>query len=218
MDKASWMNANTLFLERCGFHITKFRKENEKNKAVFEIIEIERKRLKELASNDLLRWLENYEELLSTYKDIESKYLYVQGIKDCIILYHFLDSDFINPNYEDLMADNEIPSVTEDQTMFQNSRYLTKGVQIDIPIETQMFMWELIDERIRKGAKLDYLQVFNLSIKKDSVGNYLQVIEHMQEVQKYKKRYSICVEKCLNEKIFVIDSEAYSTMLLASEY
>lgn len=104
--------------------------------------------------------------------------------------------------------------------MFQNQRYLTRGVQAEIPIETQLFMWGLIDERVRAGAKLDYLQVFNLTIKKDKVGNYFQGIEHTQEQPNYKKIYKVgnSENTYLNKKIFVIDSEEYSTMLLAEEY
>lgn len=102
--------------------------------------------------------------------------------------------------------------------MFQNDRYITKGIEIEIPLETQLFLWGLIDERLKSGSKLDYLQVFNLSIKKDKYCNFFQLIEHVQEVPRYKCNHIIQAEKILNTKIFVIDSDTYSTMLLASEY
>ncbi|MGN0629949.1 MAG: DUF960 family protein, partial [Ruminococcus sp.] len=43
--------------------------------------------------------------------------------------------------------------------MFNNQRYLTKGVQADIPFELQVFMWECID---RLPEERDYFQVFKL--------------------------------------------------------
>ncbi|MDD6268517.1 MAG: DUF960 family protein, partial [Oscillospiraceae bacterium] len=44
--------------------------------------------------------------------------------------------------------------------MFSNQRYLTKGVQTDIPFELQIFMWECID---RLPEERDYFQIFKLN-------------------------------------------------------
>lgn len=43
--------------------------------------------------------------------------------------------------------------------MFSNQRYLTKGVQADIPFELQIFMWGCID---RLPEERDYFQIFKL--------------------------------------------------------
>ena len=60
----------------------------------------------------------------------------------------------------------------------------------------------------------DYLQVFEL--EKQSYGK--QYICHKQEQPPYK--YEICLEckTAVTAKIFVIDDQTYSTMLLAKEY
>lgn len=112
MDELFSTNANTMFTERYGFLITKFRTENDRNKAFFKRMEAERKQLLAIFSGDVLKQLDNYIELLSTYKDTEGKYIYAQGVKDCIHLYRFLDTDFINADYDDLLPDDKIPSVT----------------------------------------------------------------------------------------------------------
>lgn len=41
-------------------------------------------------------------------------------------------------------------------------RYVTKAVQVVIPLELQQFLWLIIDCRKAAGDRLDYLQVFEL--------------------------------------------------------
>ena len=60
----------------------------------------------------------------------------------------------------------------------------------------------------------DYLQVFELSEEKGK-----QKIEHSQEVPEYKREHLFNVGTSIfSGKVFVIDDETHSTMLLASEY
>lgn len=94
--------------------------------------------------------------------------------------------------------------------MFDNQRYLTRGVQTEIPLELQLFMWECID---RMPEPKDYFQIFEL---KDFGG--MQHIIHRSEQPEYKMNYFIPTGKAVTVKIYVIDSEEYSTMLLAEEY
>ncbi|MEE7583249.1 MAG: DUF960 domain-containing protein [Oscillospiraceae bacterium] len=94
--------------------------------------------------------------------------------------------------------------------MFENSRYLTKGVNQSVPLDLQIFIWKCIDEL---PIEKDYLQVFNLSVK-----GGIQIIRHKQEVPKYQNTYFVLVSNPVDAKIFVIDDGEYSTMLLAEEY
>lgn len=94
--------------------------------------------------------------------------------------------------------------------MFSNNRYLTKGVQSEIPIELQIFMWECIN---RMPVEKDYLQVFRLS----SDGKLQEVI-HSQEQPEYQRSYSFIFPTHINAKVYVIDDGDHSTMLLAEEY
>ena len=64
---------------------------------------------------------------------------------------------------------------------FNGQRYLTRGVQAEIPLELQLFMWYLINQLLEPK---DYLQVFRLSVSEK--GN--QHIVHEQEVPAYKQR------------------------------
>ncbi|MBR4319178.1 MAG: hypothetical protein IKP69_03905 [Oscillospiraceae bacterium] len=44
--------------------------------------------------------------------------------------------------------------------MFDNQRYLTKGVNESIPFEIQLFLWECID---RMPEPKDYFQIFEMN-------------------------------------------------------
>ena len=94
--------------------------------------------------------------------------------------------------------------------MFQNKRFLTKGVQAEIPIELQLFLWNCIDQL---PEERDYFQVFKLD-----VSNGKQHIHHFSEQSEYSKEYQISTEKPITAKIYVIDDTDHSTMLLAEEY
>ncbi len=94
--------------------------------------------------------------------------------------------------------------------MLNQNRYLTRGVQTEIPLELQIFMWECIDNL---PEPKDYLQVFNLS----DVGN-MQRITHTSENPEYKMEYLIPSDTPITVKVYVIDDGDHSTMLLANEY
>lgn len=95
--------------------------------------------------------------------------------------------------------------------MFDNQRYLTKGVQAEIPLALQIFMWSCIDGL---PEECDYFQVFRL----ESFGT-MQKITHFSEQPEYRMEYLIpSKDNPITAKVYVIDSEEYSTMLLAEEY
>ena len=96
--------------------------------------------------------------------------------------------------------------------MFENGRYMTRGVAAEIPFEQQALMWAMIDVR-SLAKKLDYLQVFRLSVENGS-----QKITHSQEKPRYKNEVFTLVETPVTAKIFVLDDGDHSTMMLASEY
>ena len=93
---------------------------------------------------------------------------------------------------------------------FNGQRYLTRGVQSEIPFELQMFMWHLIDEL---PEPRDYLQVFRLA----AVDSNQQLI-HEQEEPNYHKEYFLNICSPVTSKVYVIDDGTHSTMLLAEEY
>ena len=71
-------------------------------------------------------------------------------------------------------------------------------------------MWACID---RLPEPRDYLQVFKLY----PVGT-MQGIAHTTEQPKYSMVYLLPADTPINEKIYVIDDDAHSTMILANEY
>ena len=95
--------------------------------------------------------------------------------------------------------------------MFQNNRYLTRGVNAEIPIELQLFLWDALEEI---PEPKDYFQVFRLSVL-----NGIQCIEHEQEQPPFKRKYLLpTIETPITEKVYIIDDGDHSTMLLAEEY
>ena len=102
--------------------------------------------------------------------------------------------------------------------MFDNgSRYVSRGINDEIPIDVQIFMWQLIDELKDTTEDVDYLQVFTISTVDESE-NTIRII-HSQEVPEYKKIWIFEASEPSNqEKIFVIDDWSHATMLLAKEY
>lgn len=92
--------------------------------------------------------------------------------------------------------------------MFEN-RYITKGVQLEIPVLLQIFMWDCISAVPEK----DYIQIFRLS-----ECNGKQKIVHEQEVPEYKREYLLAVPEPVNAKVYIIDDGDHCTMLLAKEY
>ena len=97
--------------------------------------------------------------------------------------------------------------------MFEKNkgRYLTRGVDADIPAELQLFMWQAIDQM---PEPKDYLQVFRLSVE-----NGLQVIHHTTEQPEFDMTYILAAaDTAVTEKVYVIDDGEHCTMILASEY
>lgn len=94
--------------------------------------------------------------------------------------------------------------------MFNNQRYLTRGVNTEIPLWLQIFIWECID---RLPEECDYFQVFRLENL-----NGIQKITHFSEQPEYHMEYLIPTDKPITSKVYIIDSDTYSTMLLSSEY
>jgi len=103
--------------------------------------------------------------------------------------------------------------------MFDSStRYKTCGVVHEIPIEMQLILWEMIDTLKTKIETLDYLQVFELKTKYEDNGQKKQSIRHFQEQPPYEKVIVLEYDAPLDQKIYVIDDQTHSTMLLAQEY
>lgn len=94
--------------------------------------------------------------------------------------------------------------------MFENQRYITRGIKEMIPLAVQIAIWKCIDDM---EIEKDYLQVFELSPK-----NGFLFVVHRQEEPIYSKEYILEIPLKISAKIFVIDDGENSTMMLAEEY
>ena len=94
-----------------------------------------------------------------------------------------------------------------------NSRYITKGIEEQVPLELMILMWIMIDRK-KQNTELDYLQIFTFSEE-----NGLQTIVHEQEQPKpFKDSYQKQFPHTFSGKVYVIDDGNHETMLLAEEY
>jgi hypothetical protein len=95
--------------------------------------------------------------------------------------------------------------------MFNNQKFLTRGVEREIPAWLVNLMWHMV--LTMEVAKKDYLQVFTLT--KLPTGQH---IIHEQEQPPYRYELDVPCDDSVNAKVFVIDNLTHSTMLFSEEY
>ena len=95
--------------------------------------------------------------------------------------------------------------------MFENQKFLTRGVENEIPSWLINLMWHMV--LTMEVPRKDYLQVFILT--KTPTGQH---IVHEQEQPPYRYELDVPCTDAVDEKVYVIDDGTHSTMLLASEY
>lgn len=99
--------------------------------------------------------------------------------------------------------------------MFDNNRYITRGIQSEIPSFLQVLIWQIIDELKEKKQKIDYLQIFKVRIS----SHYL-CIEQSSSCPKYTKTYEFGVVDVVNIQewtIWVMDDGVQSLMMFPEE-
>ena len=95
--------------------------------------------------------------------------------------------------------------------IFNNKHYITCGISERVPPILQLFMWQCVYDMPNPK---DYLQIFKCSIYDGK-----HKIIHIQEEPEYKREYLFETDTpFFIGKVFVIDDETHSTMLLAEEY
>lgn len=95
--------------------------------------------------------------------------------------------------------------------MFENQKFLTRGVENEIPSWLINLMWHMV--LTMEVPRKDYLQVFILT--KTPTGQH---IVHEQEQPPYRYELEVEYPDAVDAKVFMIDDRTYSTMLLADEY
>ena len=95
---------------------------------------------------------------------------------------------------------------------FKNQKFITRGVDSNVSLLLQLFMWQCIEDMPQPK---DYLQVFECTLEGKK-----QKIIHSQEEPDYKREYLLNLTDAplFIEKIFVIDDGDHSTILYSHEY
>lgn len=99
----------------------------------------------------------------------------------------------------------------EKTKVFNNQKFLTRGVESEIPAWLVHLMWHMV--LTMEVKEKDYLQVFTLT--KTPTGQH---IVHEQEQPLYRYELDVPCDDAVDTKVFVIDDSTHSTMLLAEEY
>ena len=90
-------------------------------------------------------------------------------------------------------------------------RYLTRGVNAEIPLVLQVYTWKCVDNMPEPKY---YLQVFRLSSM-----DGIQRIQHTSEQPEYRMEHLLpTVSEVVTAKVYIIDDGDRCTMLLAEEY
>ncbi|UFJ40379.1 DUF960 domain-containing protein [Brevibacillus humidisoli] len=101
---------------------------------------------------------------------------------------------------------------------FSSDKYVSRGVSERVPLDVQLALWDILEERKRRGDSLDYLQVFELSVVLVN-GVPLQNVRNPQEQPPLDEVFCLYVAKPIGGiTIWVIDSDKYCTMLFPNEY
>ena len=95
--------------------------------------------------------------------------------------------------------------------MFENQKFLTRGVMADISPWLINLMWHMV--LAMEVEEKDCLQVFTPT--KTPTGQH---IVHEQEQPPYRYELDVPCDNAVDAKVFVIDDLTHSTTLLAEEY
>ncbi|MBL1224214.1 DUF960 family protein [Enterococcus sp. BWR-S5] len=102
----------------------------------------------------------------------------------------------------------------------KENRYITRGVNEQVPKEIQLYCWQLIDKKVSEAEiKLDYLQIFEFN--RDNQRQAIEIV-HRQEQPFFISYHEVKITEALSEfqvnKLWVIDDSVNQTMLLPEEY
>lgn len=102
----------------------------------------------------------------------------------------------------------------------QENRYITRGVNEQVPKEMQQRCFQLIDEKVKQAdVQLDYLQIFEFN--RDDQRGTITIIHRQEEpffIEYHECRITDALTSFQIKKLWVIDDHTRQTMLLPEEY
>lgn len=102
----------------------------------------------------------------------------------------------------------------------KENRYITRGVNKQIPQAIQLRCWQMIDEKVKKSeVTMDYLQIFEFN--RDDQRKTISIIHRQEEPFFIDHHECQMINDLTNfkvKKLWVIDDQTHQTMLLPEEY
>ncbi len=99
----------------------------------------------------------------------------------------------------------------------EGTRFVTAGVARMVPLDVQVFLWDIIAQEVAMRDDVDYLQVFSFTSKDGQL-----VVLYSQEQPDINKQFFYTLrdefDEFIDNKVYVIDDSTHSTMLFAHEY
>ena len=102
--------------------------------------------------------------------------------------------------------------------MFDNKRYLTRGIASEVPLTIQLLIWQMIDKLRDKRSKVDYLQVFKVKHSDRHI-----IIEQSSSEPEFKTTFEFHTASVGTEEagqvytVWVIDDGEQTLMLFPEE-
>lgn len=102
--------------------------------------------------------------------------------------------------------------------MFDNKRYITRGINAKVPLSIQIIIWQMIDDLRMTKKNIDYLQKF----KVESSDRYLKIVQSSSE-PKFENTFEFplgSVETGENKHfytVWVLDDGEQSVMMFPEE-
>ncbi|MDT0738721.1 DUF960 family protein [Staphylococcus haemolyticus] len=102
------------------------------------------------------------------------------------------------------------------------NRYITRGIDNNLPITLQHQLWQLVAQRENEQSKeleaIDYFHVFQFNMHNNQL-----YIKHQQERPAYVKTHKTNVKQSIDiNKVYIIKEDdvdlSYYIMLLPNEY
>lgn len=97
-----------------------------------------------------------------------------------------------------------------------DKRYSTRGVVVGIDLDIQLCLWGLIDIWKKRNQKLDFLQIFELSVI-EKRGQLLQKVIHFQEEPRMKQEAYFKVIRPINKSLWIVANDEENAVLMFPE-
>jgi len=97
-------------------------------------------------------------------------------------------------------------------------KYATSQVASSVGVDLQVILWELITKWKNEDVKLDYLQIYELSVEYAGGEVFQKVIHRQADPSRTEVLYYKTVRHPIDAAIYIVSSEEGAKMMFSSEH